>query len=406
MSKMRKPLEGVKVVEVTVWLSGPTCGMLLADYGAEVLKVEHLQTGGDPTRGWVPEPDAPPDIVNYVFETVNRGKRSLAVDLGTEQGREIFAKLIAEADVMVTNLRVGTAESLGIDYESVRAMNPSIVYGRLTGYGVEGPDRDRPGYDVLSFWARSGLMWAFTPPDSLPVQLPTSVGDVSTGTFLFGAIMMALYNRERTGVGSVVDASLYNSGVWASAESIWSMLISGRPLRSIADFIRVNPLVKHYKCADGKWAQLCMLQSDRAWRPFCHAIDRPDLAAESRYDSLEGRATYTDEITDILSRHFATQPRDHWAQRLDGANLPWAPIASVEEVANNPQLEATGSIVEVAHPTHGSLRQLAPPHKFNDRTMASEKGAPEFGDASEDVLLELGYSWDQIAALKDARVII
>ena len=144
-------------------MSGPTCGVMLADYGAEVIKVEHLQTGGDPTRRWIPEIDPSPDLVNYVFEQINRGKRSLALDLGSEKGKEIFARLIKNSDVMVTNLRVGTAESLGIDYESLSAINPALVYGRLTAYGIEGPDKDRPGYDMLSYWARSGLMSAISP---------------------------------------------------------------------------------------------------------------------------------------------------------------------------------------------------------------------------------------------------
>ena len=273
-----KPLEGVKVVEVANWVSGPTCGVMLADYGAEVIKVEHLKSGGDPTRGWIPNIDPTPDLVNYVFEQINRGKRSLALDLGSEKGKEIFARLIKYSDVMVTNLRVGTAAALGIDYESLSAINPALVYGRLTAYGIDGPDKDRPGYDMLSYWARSGLMSAISPVDGPPVDLPCSLGDVNTGTFLFGAIMMALYARERTGKGAVVDTSLYNAGIWGSAESIWSMLISGRPLKSLAEFISINPLVKYYQCGDGKWAQLCLLQSDRAWLPFCAAIARPDLA--------------------------------------------------------------------------------------------------------------------------------
>ncbi len=287
-----KPLEGIKVVEVANWVSGPTCGVMLSDYGAEVIKVEHLQTGGDPTRGWIPEVDPPPDQINYVFEAINRGKRSLALDLGSEKGREIFAKLVRESDVLVTNLRVSTAESLGIDYETTSALNPRLIYGRLTAYGVEGPDRDRPGYDMLSFWARSGLMSLFSPPEEEPFPLACSLGDATTGTFLFGAIMMALYDRERTGKGQVVDTSLYTNGIWASAESMWSMLLSGRPLRSLSEYIKSNPLVQLYKCGDGKWAQFCLLQSDRAWLPFCSAINRSDLAQDPKFGSLQdGQST-------------------------------------------------------------------------------------------------------------------
>ena len=402
----RKPLEGVKVVEVANWVSGPTCGVMLADYGAEVIKVEHLQTGGDPTRRWIPEIDPSPDLINYVFEQINRGKRSLALDLGSEKGKEIFARLIKDSDVMVTNLRVGTAESLGIDYESLSAINPALVYGRLTAYGIKGPDKDRPGYDMLSYWARSGLMSAISPADGPPVDLPCSLGDVNTGTFLFGAIMMALYTRERTGKGAVVDTSLYNAGIWGSAESIWSMLISGRPLKSLAEFISINPLIKYYQCGDGKWAQLCLLQSDRAWLPFCAAIARPDLAEEPEYGSLQGRAVRSEELTAILKAHFKTQPRDYWAARLDESGLPWEPISSVEEVGVSPQLEATGSIVEVEHPQHGSLKELASPFRIGNESFASKVSAPELGASTEVVLLDLGYSREEIVGLKEAGVVL
>lgn len=401
-----KPLEGVKVVEVANWVSGPTCGVMLADYGAEVIKVEHLQSGGDPTRGWIPNIDPILNLVNYVFEQINRGKRSLALDLGSEKGKEIFDRLIKDTDVMVTNLRVGTAEVLGIDYESLSAINPGLVYGRLTAYGTDGPDKDRPGYDMLSYWARSGLMSAISPVDGPPVDLPCSLGDVTTGTFLFGAIMMALYARERTGKGAVVDTSLYNAGVWGSAESIWSMLISKRPLKSLAEFISINPLVKYYQCGDGKWAQLCLLQSDRAWLPFCAAIARPDLAAEPKYGSLEDRAVHSEELTAILEAHFKTQSRAHWAALLDAAGLPWEPISSIDEVGVSPQLEATGSIVEVEHPRYGALKELASPYKVGNESFAADTGGPEFGASTEDVLLGLGYSGEEIDGLRESGVVM
>ncbi len=401
-----KPLEGLKVIEVANWVSGPTCGVMLSDYGAQVIKVEHLQTGGDQARGWIPEPDPPPDQINYVFEAINRGKRSLALDLASEKGAEIFAKLVKEVDVLVTNLRVGTAKALGIDYDTLSAINPSLVYGRLTGYGVEGPDKDRPGYDMLSFWARSSLMSSFSPPEGPPMSLPNSLGDVTTGTYLFGGIMMALYQRERTGKGALVDTSLYNAGIWNSAESIWAMLISGRPLRSLAEYVKTNPLVQFYQCSDGKWAQLCMLQSDKAWVPFCHAIERPDLAQAPKFGSLHDRSVHTTELTAILQAQFLRQPRYYWGSRLDEAGLPWEPVSSIEEVAANPQLQATGSIMEVKHPRHGPLKELAAPYRIGNRSFASETSAPEFGASTEDVLLGLGYSWEEIVEFKETNVII
>ena len=402
----RKPLAGLKVIEIANWVSGPTCGVMLGDYGAEVIKVEHLQTGGDPTRGWIPEPDPPPEHINYVFQHVNRGKRSLALDLGSEKGREVFAKLVGESDVLLTNLRITTAEALGIDYETVSAVNPRLVYGRLTGYGDAGPDRDRPGYDMLSFWARSGLMSVFSPPDEEPLPLPCSLGDVTTGTYMFGGIMMALYERERTGKGSVVDTSLYAAGTWGSAESIWCMLIDGRPLRSITEYIKANPLVQLYRCGDGKWAQLCMLQSDKAWAPFCSVIEMSELAEDARFRTLEDRAIHSLQLSGIVQEQFLREPRDYWAARLDEAGLPWEPVSTVDEVVTHRQMQMSGRIVEVEHPEHGIMKQLAPPYRVNRETFASSEPAPEFGGSTEDVLLGLGYSWEEILGLKEAGVVI
>ena len=401
-----KPLEGIKVIEVSNWVSGPTCATILADCGAEVIKVEHLKTGGDPARGWMPIRLPTEKQINWVFEAINRGKRSLALDLGLPKGQEIFHRLIRASDILVTNIRISTAETLNLDYETLSALNPRLIYARITGYGARGPDKDRMGFDSLSFWARSGLMDAFSPTEGPPVPLGCSLGDVTTGTFLSGAIMMALYHRERTGVGSVVDTSLYASGVWTSAEAIWATLIGGSSMPKLSREEYSNPLLVHYRCSDGRWLNLAILQSDRYWSVFCSAIDRPDLETDPRFAGQDARAENSAALVAIIDDEFSKHPLEYWGPRLDEAHIAWGPISDIEEVAKDPQLHANDSIVEVDHPQLGRLKEVATPFQINQETLASRTSAPEFGSSTEDILQEHAYSWEEILELKNQKVII
>lgn len=401
-----KPLDGIKVIEVSNWISGPICATILADCGAEVIKIEHLQTGGDPARGWVPVRLPTEKQINWVFEAINRGKRSLALDLGLEKGQEIFQRLIKNADILVTNLRIPTAESLKIDYETLSALNPRLIYARITGYGTRGPDKDRMGFDGLSFWARSGLMTAFSPPEGPPVPLGCSLGDVTTGTYLSAGIMMAMYNRERTGKGSLVDTSLYASGVWTSAEAIWAALIGGAAMPKLSKENRPNPLLGYYQCSDGKWLNLSVLQSDRYWSMFCSVIDRPDLETDPRFADQDARAENSGALVAIIDDEISKHPLEYWGPRLDEAHIAWGPISDIEEVAEDPQLQANDSIVEVEHPHLGRLKGIATPFQINQETLSSHTAAPEFGSSTEDILQEHDYSWEEIVELKNQKVII
>ncbi len=401
-----KPLEGIKVLEVSNWISGPTCATVLADCGADVIKLEHLQTGGDPARGWVPVNLPKEKQINWVFEAINRGKRSLALDLGQDKGQEVLQRLIRDTDILVTNVRISTAETLHLDFETLSALNPRLIYARITGFGARGPDKDRMGFDSLSFWARSGLMDVFSPIEGPPVPIGCSLGDVATGTFLFAAIMMALYNRESTGEGSLVETSLYASGVWTSSEAIWSTLIGGSSMPKLSREEFPNPLLQLYRCSDDRWVNLCILQSERYWSVFCSVIDRSDLETDPRFIDQDARAENSAALVALLEEEFGKHPLDYWAPRLDEAHIAWEPTSEIEEVASDPQLYANQSIVEVDHPHLGRIKEVAAPFQFNQETLASRTSAPEFGSATEEILQEHDYSWDEILELKNQKVII
>ena len=401
-----KPLDGIKVLEVSNWISGPTCATVLADCGADVIKLEHLQTGGDPARGWVPVNLPKEKQINWVFEAINRGKRSLALDLGQDKGQEVLQRLIRDTDILVTNVRISTAETLHLDFETLGALNPRLIYARITGFGARGPDKDRMGFDSLSFWARSGLMDTFSPIEGPPVPIGCSLGDVATGTFLFAAIMMALYNRESTGEGSLVETSLYASGVWTSSEAIWSTLIGGSSMPKLSREEFPNPLLQLYRCSDDRWVNLCILQSERYWSVFCSVIDRPDMETDPRFIDQDARAENSAALVALLEEEFGKHPLDYWAPRLDEAHIAWEPTSEIEEVASDPQLYANQSIVEVDHPHLGRIKEVAAPFQFNQETLASRTSAPEFGSATEEILQEHDYSWDEILELKNQKVII
>ena len=400
------PLEGVKVIELAIWLAGPVCGTMLADCGAEVIKVEHLETGGDPARGWTPTDSPAKDAPNYVFEPVNRGKRSLAIDLSAEQGQDVMYRLVKDSDVFITNLRLPTLDKLRMDYATLSSMNPRLIYGRATGFGPRGPDREKMGFDSLGFWARSGIMGALGEPGRPPIRMRGSLGDVATGTVLYGGVMTALFQRERTGKGSLVDTSLLSTGAWIAAENLWSPLITGKSMPKYSRKNPPNPLLNIHRSSDGRWFYICILQADRYWPNLCRCIGREDLIEDSRFTSLERRRENSSALVEILDQAFAASPLAEWGDRLDKQHIAWGAVTRPDEVIQDPQMEANDYLVEVDHPLYGRLRETAIPFQFDDVALAPRKASPEFGGSTEEVLEELGYTWEEIVLLKDNKIVL
>lgn len=398
---MAGPLAGIRVVEAGVWVAGPAAAGILADWGAEVIKIE--PPAGDPLRG-MSNPARRADI-NPPFELDNRGKRSVALNLADAEGYQIARQLIDRADVFITNLLPGAVARLKLTYEEVRETNPRLIYCRITGYGPSGPDRDRPGFDGTAFWARSGLMATMAEPGAGPPSPRNAVGDHYTAAVAVAAICAALLARATTGEGQLVDTSLYRTGAYAMSWDLSMQLRVGAIVPQLGRRAVTNPLVNTYRAGDGRWLYLVNLQADRYWPGLCRALDREDLLADPRFADIRARRQHAAELVDILDEVFASRPRDAWGAVLDEAGVVWAPVQTLEDVISDPQAAEAGVWVDVPDGAGGSVRMVAPPASFSRSSAVPRGPAPEAGQDTEAVLLELGYTWDAIAALKERGAI-
>ncbi len=394
------PLQGIKVVEMGIFVAGPSAAAVLGDWGAEVVKIEN-PAGGDPLRallamGLVPfEPE-----INPALELDNRNKRGVVLDVQNPAGREVARRLIGGADVFVTNLRLGALQRAGLSYADLQPLNPRLIYAAITGYGTRGPDRDRAAFDYAAFWARTGAMASLGEPEGPPPTQRPAMGDHLVGLSLAGAVSAALYNRERTGAGQELQLSLFQAGLWMMASDVEACLVTGMGWIPTGRLVP-NPLWNHYKAGDEKWFHLVMLQADRYWEKFCQAIERPDLARDERYSSVVLRARHAADLIALFDTIFATRSRDEWGAIFDRFDLVWAPVQPIAEVVRDSQAEALGVFERVTHRSGQEIRLVRSPVEFGATPATIRRGAPELGEHTEEVLLELGYSWENIAELRE-----
>ncbi|MFE4963841.1 CaiB/BaiF CoA transferase family protein [Streptomyces sp. NPDC056660] len=404
---MEPILEGVKVVELASWSFVPSSGAVLADWGADVVKIEHPETG-DPQRGLISSGVvAGADGVNHFIEQPNRGKRSIGLDVATPEGLKVLHRLVEWADVFVTNLLPGSRRRLGVDVAQIRALNPKIIYGRGSGYGIRGDQADRGGYDLAAYWARGGIGDGYLTSDDAeypPVQRP-AFGDVFGGFAIAGGIAAALFRRERTGTPSVVDVSLLGAAVWQLAPDIVGAKLIDAPIPKIDLAAAPNPVTSVYRTEDNRFIALVLLQSDRFWAEFCARVDRQDLVEDERFADARARYTNRRDCVAELRRTFGSKPLKHWQQSLDGFDGVWDTFQTSLELHDDPQVKANGYLPQVTDGNGNTFALAANPVQF-DETPPKLRAAPEHGQHTEELLLELGYDWEQIVALKESSAIL
>jgi crotonobetainyl-CoA:carnitine CoA-transferase CaiB-like acyl-CoA transferase len=379
-------MEGVNVVELGVWVAGPATGGILADWGADVIKIE--PPTGDPGRLFgrmlgLDVDTSPP------FEMDNRSKRSIVLDLATEDGHTAALELISGADVFVTNLRSGALQRLGLDFESVAPGNARLVYGLITGYGETGPDADRAAYDVAAFWSRGGLAHLLTRPGDTPPFQRGGMGDHTAGMTLAAAICAALLARDRTGTGQLVTTSLYRQGAYTVSFDLNTYLMSGQPIAIGQRESMGNPCMNNYAAGDGRRFWIVGLEADRHWPALCRAVGHTDWLTDPRFSSARSRAVNAVELIGELDQIFATKPLDEWAEIFTREpDFFWSPVNSIEDVIADEQFHAAGGMVDVPD-GQGAVPMVATPADFHGTPWAPRSAAPKLGEHTDEILAEL-----------------
>ena len=395
---MSGALENVKVLDLTRVLAGPYCTMILADLGADVMKVE-APGGSDETRGWGPPFQ---NNVSAYYLCANRNKRSLTVNLKTEEGREIVRTLAKEADVLIHNFKTGSMEKWSLDFDTMKEMNKSLVYCSITGFGETGPDRHLPGYDYI-VQGLSGLMSITGTIESGPMKIGVAMVDILTGLYSAIAIEAALFEREHSGLGQKIDMSLFDSAVSSLANVASNYLISGNvPQRLGNDHPNIVPYTT-FRTLDGE--MIIAVGNDRQFASLCDLLEISEISRSELYRTNEARVKNRHQLTRILEEKLTKRPMDEWLKLFSQYNIPCGPINSMDRVFQNPQLQARKMVVSMEHPQSGSIKLVGSPLKLSRTKVRMERHPPIAGEHTEEILQQAGYSAETIAAFKKLKII-
>jgi crotonobetainyl-CoA:carnitine CoA-transferase CaiB-like acyl-CoA transferase len=399
------PLEGIRVVEVANWMAGPGAAALMADMGAEVVKVEPLR--GDAMRRATRQPVMPDgaDPLDASFELDNRGKRGIAVALNRPEGTELVRRLAAGADVFICNLMPGRQSKFGLDADTLLALNPRLVHATLTGYGLAGPDATRPGYDLTAFFGRGAVLQAMAEPDNpAPPRLRPAQGDHTAALALLASILAALRLVDATGQGQRLDVSLLATAAWTMSTDLAATLVDGRNPPQGGRRERPHALHGGFRCSDGRWVLLFMPEP-QWWPRFCAAVGRPEWAEDARFATYAARGEHMAELTGLMDEHFATRTLEEWGRLFDEEAFIWGPGSTVAEFAADTQATVDGLYPTIDHPAAGTFRTVASPVRISGADIAPRGPAPSVGEHTTVVLAELGLTAEELSALATEGVI-
>lgn len=394
-----RPLDDVRVIEIDNWMAAPSAAAILADLGADVVKVEPL--GGDPMRGVgrPPKTDVAFQDYDFQFDVDNRGKRSIAVDLGRPAGTALIHRLCADADVFLCNLLTRRQERFELDPQRLFAVNPRLVHATLTGYGTDGPEAWRPGYDVTAFFGRSGLYDAMREgPDGVVPMARPAQGDHTTGLAIVSGILAALRLAERSGEGQVFETSLYETAVWTQATDFGVTAVDRAPVRRRSRLQQIVPTANRYPCGDGNWVVFNMPEP-AAWSRLCRAIGLDDLLDDERLLDVRGRYHHMDEIVGRIDQALSVRGRDEWGAIFDEHHLIWGPVLGLHEVVVDAQADAIGLFPEIEHPRRGSYRSVRAPIRLRGVDTDPTTPAPAVGEHTVAVLRASGLADEEIDRL-------
>lgn len=395
-------LEGIRVIEYATYMAAPGAGSILRDWGAEVIKVE--PPGGDPIRSFFSTIGT--DIQdNPVFDFDNRGKKSIILDTRTEDGQAVLRDLAASADVFLTNVRPGGLSRSGLDYESLSAVRPKLVYCSLTGYGLTGPSADKPGFDVASFWSHAGVAALTIPKGQEPFALRTAFGDHTTSMAAAAGICAALVEAGRTGRGRLVEASLLRTALYAMGSDFAIQLFFGRIGSTKSRKEAIQPLMNFFQTRDGAWLCIVSRQGNVDWAPLCKALDLEAHIEDARFTSAKARRQNADQLVDLFDKAFAQFSKADMASRLDAQQIAWAPVQTLAEVAADPQVMAAGGITQTPSADGiSSFASPASPIRFPGADDGPKGPSPKAGEHTREILKGLGRSTDEITRLLNAGI--
>ncbi len=393
-------LSGIRVVEMGLWIAGPSASAMLADWGAEVIKIE--TPSGDPTRGFYGALWGSKETRSPPFEMYNRSKRSVVIDIAKPGGLELARRLVASSDVFLSNVRPQYLRKVGLGHEQLLADFPRLVYAIITGYGLEGPDKDAPGFDFSAFSARSGIIERMTPPGSPPYSLPGAMGDNVAAITLVAGIMGALWYRERHGRGQLVSTSLLRTGIFCIGMDIAAQFGLGRTAPAAPRTRPSNPLMNSYRASDGKWLWMIGAEPDRHWEPTLRALDALDLMNDERFATARDRRRNSEALVAIFDEFMARRTRVEWAERFTQHGVWWAPVNSPEDLLTDTQVQAVKAFIPIPSMSGdgSTMKGVGSPVDFSGEPLVEHKAPPQLGEGTDFLLASLGLDGDTLASLR------